>query len=405
MTNLERWKYYCSDLVSPDSFIEFGYYYIIASALQRRVWRGELLHSPLFPNQYIVFVAPPGVGKGEVSRQVDHVLRANRYMINGAPVSLDGKSFKGLIEVAPKTVTFEALVRLMGQTARAVKLPQGHKPAHYSHCSISFVLDELSSLLRKNTDDTVGFLLQVYDCVHYESMTIGRPTDTIINSCLNLLAGTQPSHIRKIFGSGLLSEGLASRTFFLYEEKKRRIRKDPPKFDDDQKKELLHIIAHVAKLADVFGQVHYTPDAEAYFEMWWNKIQTTPINASPLLAGFRERENMAVVKLAMAVHFGEKLDFVITLDEFIKATQLLEMAEKNMHMALNLEGRNVVAQVSKDIVRHLINCGPTMPRELLIHFYDDLPYPATESLNKILEELKTMGKITNDGMKYIATLK
>ena len=36
MTNLERWRQWTRHLFSPDSFVNFGWYYVVAAALQRR---------------------------------------------------------------------------------------------------------------------------------------------------------------------------------------------------------------------------------------------------------------------------------------------------------------------------------------------------------------------------------
>src|SRR6188768_4309029 len=110
-SNLERWKYYCTTLTSPDSFIEFGFYFMISAALQRRVWRGGD-RAPLFPNQYLIFVADPGIGKGQISRQVELMLRHHKYLGKGDKLlaaKLDENEYPLLFPTAPNAITYEAL--------------------------------------------------------------------------------------------------------------------------------------------------------------------------------------------------------------------------------------------------------------------------------------------------------
>ena len=63
MTNAEKWKFWNRDSFSPDIFIEWSWWMLVSSVLQRRVWYGNDTY-PLYPNLYTLFVAPPGIGKG-----------------------------------------------------------------------------------------------------------------------------------------------------------------------------------------------------------------------------------------------------------------------------------------------------------------------------------------------------
>src|SRR6266702_872414 len=77
MPNLDLWRSWMRDACSPETYIEFGWYYIIGSALQRRVWVGPEKF-PIFPNEYIIFVGDSGVGKGLVLKHVSNVLKYHK---------------------------------------------------------------------------------------------------------------------------------------------------------------------------------------------------------------------------------------------------------------------------------------------------------------------------------------
>ena len=77
LTNFEKWRLYTDGLISPDNFIDFGWYFLISAALQRRVWTGPD-HQRLYPNIYVIPVAEPGIGKGLVIKQVAELLKFHK---------------------------------------------------------------------------------------------------------------------------------------------------------------------------------------------------------------------------------------------------------------------------------------------------------------------------------------
>ena len=77
MTNFELWKEYTSGSASPDNYLDWGYRYLIAACLQRRVWLSAS-HAPCYPNIYPILVGRPGVGKGQCIRLVDDILRHHK---------------------------------------------------------------------------------------------------------------------------------------------------------------------------------------------------------------------------------------------------------------------------------------------------------------------------------------
>src|SRR5437667_9649237 len=100
MTNYERWKSYMSGFSSPDNYIDWGWYYLIAASLQRRVWCGPL-HSPLYSNNYTILVGEPGIGKGLVIKQVSEFLRFHKIenpKINGTNQGKPEEKAKEILE-------------------------------------------------------------------------------------------------------------------------------------------------------------------------------------------------------------------------------------------------------------------------------------------------------------------
>ncbi len=437
MTNFERWQFVMKDVTSPQSWVDFGFYYLIAASLQRRVWTGPA-HRPLFPNVYVIFCGPPGTGKNLVITPIAEILRFFKLEKPGQKAEPDTKieavdpavmeainaanwatatmsnmhKYKPrslekplLIPVAADAVTYEALVHAMSKATRNINYKEWDEPNNkhimkiYTHCSLCFCLEEISSLFRRKTEDVVNFLIKVYDCGDYEYVTKTQGEDMIRRSCLNFLGATTPSFMETTFDDGLLNDGFSSRAWFLFESQNRFNTLKFPELTADQLRARNELKEHIKKLTELYGPVQFTPDAEAYLEDWWVNIHPTQKpNNSPKLEYYYARKNIHVKKLAIAKHFGEDASMnsmgfpanPITLDECISSMHDLGIIETKMHYALNFEGRNPMAAVARKIVRFLVKTGPHSSKDLLIEFFDDVN---GTQLSEVLNHLITVGKI------------
>jgi hypothetical protein len=434
MTNSDKWKYILDGLPSPDNYIEFGFLYLIGAALQRRVWVGPD-HSRLYPNPYTILVGDPGVGKGLVVKQVAEVLRHHKLpdpnaennkkmmekaVTDGDKIVIDqmakddyatahshinGKDRASLhnekpllIPVAADATTYEALVRSVSKAIRRINYkefdPQAQREIMkvYTHSSICFCLEEISSLFRKRTEDTVHFLLQAYDCGDYEYDTKTQGKDRVKRCCVSLFGGTTPAFMQETFDDKLLTEGFASRTLFIFAPRNRKTVMFPPALNSEQLQFRKEIIDHVEKLAYLHGRVQIEESTMKYLEEWWADQESLRTNNSLRLNPYYARKNIHVLKIAMALHFGSSLEMSIPKQTFIDAIAVLEGEEKRMHMALGLDTKNPLAIPSQKILRYLQAVGKKTRKELLAEFWSSLEKGA-EDLDSILSHLETQNKV------------
>ena len=403
MTNLERWNFYCSDISSPQSFIDWSFYYIIAASLQRRVWTGSY-RKPLFPNIYCILTAEPGIGKGLITSEVTNILKYYKLKKEDSdtPIINDNKEIPLLIPVGANATSYEALVRNISRSIRSYWYSaEDGKKKPYVHSSICFCLEEISSLFRKHTEDLVRFLLEAYDCHDYRYESISRGIDFIKNCCLNLLGGTQPSFLRRIFGDELLTEGFASRTIFVYEQSNRFQRLRPPVFSTEQVAEYNEILKHIKDLTSLYGEVKFTPEATLFLEKWWqNEAPYRRTNPNLKLTPYYARKNIAAQKLAMILHFSDNTSMEVNREECELALKILDETEKKMHFALCTGDKNPLAIVSDNILKYVKKAVVVSQKELLIEFWNDLP-DGQDSLKEILSFLIATNKIKSiEGGKY-----
>jgi dephospho-CoA kinase len=427
LSNFDKWRFYNEGLISPDIYIDFSFYYLISAALQRRVWIGPT-HSPLYPNLYIILVGEPGIGKGLVIKQISQILQFHKLknpretVENNSELSSLDKDFvkavaeadydeamrkikgeskgakKGevdkplLFPVAAESTTYEALVNSLANSIRRINYKhfderqQKEVMLPYAHSSICFCLEEISSLFRKKTEDLVNLLIQTYDCGDYIYETKTQGKDRIKRCCLSFFGGTTPGFMQSTFDDRLLTEGFASRTFFLFAASNRKTAVRIPDLSHEQVAAYYHIVNHVQKLSTLYGRVEVPEEVWKFLEEWWKDSQQKRVNTNPRLNPYYSRKPAHVQKLAMAIHFAESTEMKMGLEPFQVAINMLAYAEKYMHMSLGLDNNNPLAKPMMKIQRFLQQLGPKTERELLAEFWSALP-KGKEDMQTILQHL------------------
>lgn len=439
VTNYDKWMYYNDRLTAPDSFISFGFYYLISAALQRRVWIPPS-DKPIYPNQFMNFVSPPGVGKGLVTTEVMRFLshhrmenptdrativtgdshgnvktvdravmeaEANINFMQARGEQRTGRAANGTIEkpllipIAADASSYEALVLAISKAWRMKRFvrfdPKLQRNVNdiYSHSSICFCLEEITSLFRKKAEDVVTFLQQTWDCGDYVKDTKTQGTDRIQKSCVSILGGTNPEAMSKIFRDGLLNMGYASRCIFIYESRDRKTSMFFPELNDVQKQYYEDLLVHIKKLTDLHGQVTLSQETIDWLEEWWRECQNKRPNIHEKLQHYYARKKVHVAKMALAVHFGESTEMTIGIPEFQRAIHLLENgAEKRMHHALMTTSENPYYKLGTRILAYIKESGPKSRKELLAKFWPDLPTQSPkDALDNTIEHYVITGKI------------
>jgi len=429
MTNHERWMAYTSGLASPENYIQWGIIYVIAAALQRRVWCPPE-HRRVYPNIYVTLVGKPGIGKGQVIRPVAELLSAHKLqdvkqpiigstpeeqqlaqMMQEATIQAANKEQNSgskdqiaepanVIPMAADAVTYEALVQSMSRCIRRINYTAYDEGAKrevlkaYSHSSLCFCLEEIASLFRKNTESLVNFLIQAYDCGEsYEYVTKTQGRDRIRRVCLNFFGGTNPDFMQDTFDDKLLSQGYSSRTFYIYAARNRKSVFFLPELTAEQKEHRKVLTDHVKKLTELYGQVQVDQTTMNWLQEWWSDYENDPskrASKSNKLDAYYSRRNIHTMKIAMALHFMESTEMYIPRETFERAMAFLDKEEKTMHHALVFEGKNPLASTSR-LVELELTKGHREFVDLLGLFYDQVN---KAQLEEILSALQDLGKIT-----------
>lgn len=406
MSLYEDWCLYTKDVQSPQPFVDAAFYFMIGAALQRRVWFGDLDFHAVFPNQYIAFIGPASAGKSLITSPMKELLEIPadiKEPENDLAAELLGEDSetnrKGarqpLIYIAPNSTTFEQFTQ---ETSRVAYLHRyidaENRRKAYHHSSLVFILDELTSIFKKNAEQLSDFLLEAYNGgKKYVRKLKHSDTDFCTNMCISLLGNTTLGKFQSLQNQDILSDGFMARTIIVYGIEKRFHLYSIPPLSDDQKAAKVRLQAYIRELTKVYGAVTLNDEAKEYihhhFELHPNLIHT---NKHPMLDEYYGRKNLHHQKILFAIHFSRTTDMIITLQDAENATAHLARLEKDMHIPFVGMGRNESAKLTEDICRYIKTSNKTTKKSIFIRFYQSIKTP--DELTRVLDDLITMDRIT-----------
>jgi hypothetical protein len=337
----------------------------------------------LYPNLYVVFVGPPAVGKGLVLGRINNLLRHHKYE-KGRPIETNaGPEYPLLFPLGADSVTFEELMSDVAGSIR--RLPIANNKI-YAHTSYAFVLEELSSLFKRKTEDVVKFLLNAYDCKGYEYKTKHQGKDIIRALCLDFIAGTQFDFLRDAHKTGLFGQGFSSRTLFLFEYNARSYKFHISGDSEEQLAAKNELLVWLKKLSTIYGQLTYAQTTDDWLEHWYITVHVPmQLNAGEKMQYYYGRKKVALLKLAAAIHFSEQDSMVIALETFQKALALLDSIEPAMSQGLSFSGRNELHFYGRKMLQYIKDHREARKKHIYLEFGADMQLQEIEDCLKELQ--------------------
>jgi hypothetical protein len=364
---------YSSAIQSPEIFRRWAAIGIVSAMMERRVWchtRG----STLYPNTYIVLTALPGVGKSEVLKKAEHLLRQVPR-----------------INITPSSVTTASLVdTLADAAARDIGGP----------AVVQAVASELGVFLPAYDPSYINTLTKLYDGEFYEERRRGNQHHLIIERpLLGILGGTTPSYLSSFLPEGAWDQGLTSRTCFIYsnEVKNDAIFGDPEAEARVGQSEA-DLVADLHAMTESAGQFTWTRDAQEAIT-WWRDDGMNPGPEHKRLANYASRRVAHLLKLCMIMSMSHSNDLIVTWKHFIAAKRWMLKAEEAMAEIFGCAGRNADGMAIDDtlfFIRNMYYRGHRKPVGLgliLSYLKDRVP---VHSVEKCLQLLENSGQIVRE---------
>lgn len=395
MTNEERWKFWNRDSFSPEIFIEWSWWMLITSALQRRVWYDNDTY-PLYPNAYIILVAPPGVGKGLQLDQIKDFLEYHKVAgLNDQEVALAqhmGKRKSNLLfPLASDSTTFESFLEETHMATRVFD----NQGTPYVHASQTFILDEFESIFKKNAEDMAVYLRTAWNCKDYTRKTKNSGVFLLKNPCVSILGGVTPDAMMAMARKEIISNGFTSRAILVYARKNRREDIKLPKPTPEQLVVRDEIRTWIKHLSTVYGCCTYSPEADEVLRAHLLDKSQFIVNTSNRLEEYYARKITNMNKIIMAMHFSEPgHEKPVGPETIQRAIALFSRTEINMHCALSGGGRNELGDVAKKLADYIVSRPDGIKfQSILIHFFD---HGTKDELEQVLQVLQAQGTVVLD---------
>lgn len=357
---------------SPRLFRKWAAISLIASYAQRRLWC-DIGKGKLFPNQYILLVSQPGVGKSVVLSLVETLLRRNKTLFVGdSRTTIPGMLDTMLDAVCP--------VLMEGSS-----IPVNTHP-------LSVVPREYGTFMQAYDLSVLNVLNDFWDCpVEFSEMTRGKGKIILPYPVLNLISGTQPSFLNSVLPEEAWSLGFCSRLVLVYdwrdEKLKTRERLKIPPFPLEKYQ------APLSALAKAQGPMTFTDDALDLFDAWCFDEEMQPVPRHPRLYSYVARRQVHWLKLAMVYALSEG-SFTITKPHMESAKDALLEVEENMPEIFRDISKESDKAILDEVRLFILRQGSAkpIPERVLIQVLST-KIPVTK-VNYMLETLITAGYLT-----------
>lgn len=278
-------------------------------ALERKVWVKTAI-GKLYPNLYILALAPPGVGKSLITATV--------------------QEFLGELSdhhLAPSSVSRASLVDALVAATRNIVMPQSDPPV-LAFNSLSVVQNEMGVFLPAYDVEFMANLTDLYDCTPYSEQKRSSKIDNKLkNPQLNIFAATTVSYLYDTMPEAAWGHGFLSRTILVYsgEMLKRSL------WDDVEKSPVLrnNLIHDLKIIGAMCGRFLFDPAAAKAIDAW-HLAGGPPKPDHPKLLNYNTRRSSHLIKLCMVASASRGEDYTITLEDYHRAMDWLIEAETYM---------------------------------------------------------------------------
>jgi len=359
---------YVEDTEAPRNFWFWGGIYTICSALQRKVWLPYGLEN-LYPNIYLLIVAPPGRRKG-------------------APPALSKRLLEDIhIPVAVDSSSKRALTKELAEAVKTEQFTYKGKPRPMA--ALSIVSKEMSSLLAVDPKGLIEVLTDLFDSHDvWKYKTSGQGQDFLYNVCVNCFIVTTPTWLMRNLPEEAIGGGYTARQIVIAGGDRYKDVPIPPQPDDLIYKALKEDLNRIAHLV---GEFVWQPEAREFFKNWYHTLPKLSRSIKDeRVVNFIERVHIMAIKVSMALRVSYSDELIITTSDIGQATELLAGVIAGIPTAFGGHGASRLGPDTHRIMSQIKLLKNTTFKELLGMNWRNLN---KTDLTEVLETIEGMGRI------------
>jgi len=384
---VESFLNHTAETSSPRIFRLWGAISTIAGAMERKTYV-RTLKSRLYSNMYVVLVAPPGVGKTEVTWRIRKLWE-----------SLDDH------HIARTSVTKASLIDELAEATRRIVTPENHKNPVTTFNSLLLCINELGVLLPAYENEFMNTLTDLWDCKHYsERRRTAKLEIDIANPQLNFLAACTPSYLMHVLPEGAWDQGFLSRTMLVYSGE-RQLRSLFAESDINEDEYNL-LEEHLAEIASLFGEIKFEK-ASAVAMDHFHMTDGEPKPDHPKLISYNIRRTVHLLKLCMVASVSRSNELVITMEDFERALNWMTEVELYMPDIFKAMSQGGAGKVMEDawyylFTTHAKEGKPVLKHRLINFLQERVPVHSIQPTIDMMEQGQMMEKrMTKAGDAFI----
>jgi hypothetical protein len=349
---------------------------VLSSALKRRcyIWYRGI---KFFPNQYIILVGPPGIGKGEsisAATRIANEIKAINYI-------KDWVTPQEIIEEL--SAGFQHIHLKPGQVM-TTNVVQDHT------CCI--MAPELAVFLQQY-DNLHSLLCAWWDQNKFDYKTKNKGKHVIEDMSVSLLGGCVPDYIRSLGKDRLapITGGFTARTIFVYATEKFQLKNDnfgAPNHNSN----ILHnaLVNDLKHITNITGELRISKDAEKIWQQVYQEHNKRGSIDSDASTNFKSRISSHIIKTAITQSISESDSLIITRDHLERAIRDIEQVRDKVDIVFRSIGESPLAVTMDKVIKLVDMKGMVSYKELLKYVMRDA---TQDQLNGILTVLVKTGVV------------
>lgn len=300
-------------------------------------------------NDYILLVGPQG------NKKTTPCDKAKDLFKEVCPDLLIGSS----------TQSAEDIVKIMSDE-KSIRTFTNEKGNPEMVVSFNLFINEFKNFIAYAPLRMINFLGDIYDRKFFDSSTIKRGGEIIINPAVNLLGCENPDQLAKFMKNDIMTGGFSRRIVIVY-EMDYEAPKAIPVIPASAYAALARVKQRLIDSRKLSGRYEFSLSGKKMFVDWYNaKHKTLSTITNPLMKGYTSTEETHLLKICMALDSVSDKPMLLFTPELLEiGISLLTSIRRNMPKIAQSAGRNELYTSQLKVLEVVERAGGMIPEKML----------------------------------------